>query len=264
MRKLLQGLRQFQSSLYPQKQELFARLAHGQNPSVLFITCSDSRIIPSMLTQMDVGDLFVIRNAGNIIPPYGSANGGEGAAIEYAIQALNIKEVVVCGHSNCGAMKGLLKLEHLKTEMPLVYEWLHHAESTRRLVKDNYQQCSGEDLLEITTAENVLTQIDNLQTYPVVRSRLRQGNLQIYGWVYDIESGEILAYEPNSHAFLPANDLAIAEYQQHQGDRAINNTPLPVACPPPAFSTNPNLAPWLSPSQAERIHRGSDGKSSGH
>ena len=153
MRKLLQGLRQFQDSHFPKRQELFERLANDQKPIVLFITCSDSRIIPSLITQTDVGDIFTIRNVGNIIPPYGSSNGGEGAAIEYAIQALGIDQVIVCGHSNCGAMKGLLKIDYLEEEMPLVYEWLKHAESTRRLVKDNYQHCGGEDLLGITTAE---------------------------------------------------------------------------------------------------------------
>jgi len=258
MRKLLQGLRQFQDSHFPKRQELFERLANDQKPIVLFITCSDSRIIPSLITQTDVGDIFTIRNVGNIIPPYGSSNGGEGAAIEYAIQALGIDQVIVCGHSNCGAMKGLLKIDYLEEEMPLVYEWLKHAESTRRLVKDNYQHCGGEDLLGITTAENVLTQIDNLQTYPIVHSRSRQGSLKIYGWIYDIESGEVLAYDSESHAFLPIHNLSLSEYQS-----AFQATsPLPIACQvsaPIAKSEAPNHTPWLSTSQSERILRGSNG-----
>jgi carbonic anhydrase len=262
MRKLLQGLRQFQTNDYPKKQELFEKLAHGQKPLVLFITCSDSRIIPSLITQTDVGDIFAIRNVGNIIPPYGASNGGEGAAIEYAIQALGIEQVIVCGHSNCGAMKGLLKLDYLEDEMPLVYEWLRHAESTRRLVQDNYQHCGGEDLLEITTAENVLTQIDNLQTYPIVHSRLRQNRLKIYGWIYDIESGEVLAYNSESHAFLPINSLSLAEYQTAFHS---TNSPLPIACPMPSSSPDPipeiqqpNHTPWVSAIQSKRVMHGSN------
>jgi carbonic anhydrase len=264
MRKLLQGLRKFQTGYFPEKQELFEKLAHGQKPLVLFITCSDSRIIPSLITQTDVGDIFAIRNAGNIIPPYGAANGGEGAAIEYAIQALGIEQVIVCGHSNCGAMKGLLKIEHLRDEMPLVYEWLRHAESTRRLVQDNYQNCGGEDLLEITTAENVLTQIDNLQTYPIVHSRLRQGRLNIYGWIYDIESGEVLAYDSESHAFLPINHISLSEYQSAFKS---SSSPLPIACSMPSSTPEvqvSNHTPWLSASQSERIVRGSNGSSDSH
>ena len=132
MRKLLKGLHKFQSSYFPANQDLFEQLAEGQKPRVLFITCSDSRIVPHLVTQSGVGELFVIRNAGNLVPPFGAANGGEGAAIEYAIHALGIEQVIICGHSNCGAMKGLLKLEKLRTEMPLVYEWLKHAESLYR------------------------------------------------------------------------------------------------------------------------------------
>jgi len=177
MRKLLKGLHKFQSSYFPANQEIFEQLAEGQKPRVLFITCSDSRIVPHLITQSGVGELFVIRNAGNLVPPFGAANGGEGAAIEYAIHVLGIEQVIICGHSNCGAMKGLLKLEKLRTEMPLVYEWLQHAESTRRLIQENYADIKGEELLAITMAENVVTQIENLKTYPVIRSKLHQNKM---------------------------------------------------------------------------------------
>ena len=122
MRKLIRGLQQFRATYVSTHQDLLEQLSHGQHPRVLFITCSDSRIDPSLLTNTDLGDLFVIRNAGNIIPPYGAANGGEGASVEYAIHALGIEQVVVCGHSHCGAMKGLLQLGELEDKMPLVYE----------------------------------------------------------------------------------------------------------------------------------------------
>jgi carbonic anhydrase len=147
MKKLLDGLYKFQTGYFHEHKELFELLSHGQHPRILFITCSDSRIDPNLITQAEVGELFVIRNAGNIIPPFGAANGGEGAAIEYAIEALGIEQVIVCGHSHCGAMKGLLKIESLAEKMPLVYDWLKHAEATRRLVKDNYNHYQGEELL---------------------------------------------------------------------------------------------------------------------
>ncbi len=117
MKKLLQGLEKFQSGYFDEHRQLFEQLSHGQKPRILFITCSDSRIDPNLITQAEVGELFVIRNAGNIIPPYGATNGGEGASIEYAINALGIEQVIICGHSHCGAMKGLLKLQSLADEI---------------------------------------------------------------------------------------------------------------------------------------------------
>lgn len=218
MDKLIQGLHQFQTNYFSSHKALFEELAHGQKPRILFITCSDSRIDPNLITQAGVGELFVIRNAGNIIPPYGATNGGEGAALEYALQALNIQNIIVCGHSHCGAMKGLLKLDKLKEEMPMVYDWLQWAEATRRTVKDNYIDYEGLDLLEIMIAENVLSQLENLHTYPVVRSKLHQGKLSIHGWIYRIESGEVLSYDPELHDFTyPSSRISFTEpeYQLH-------------------------------------------------
>jgi carbonic anhydrase len=273
MKKLITGLRQFKANYFSTHLELFEQLAHGQKPRVLFITCSDSRIDPNLITQTEVGELFVIRNAGNIIPPFGAANGGEGAAVEYAIHALGIEQIVVCGHSHCGAMKGLLQLGKLQEDMPLVYDWLKHAEATRRLVKENYSHCEGEELLEITIAENVLTQIDNLKTYPVVHSKLYQGKLKIYGWIYHLESGEVLAYDPASHAYMPPQ-TQLPEIDTEEGltlGQFASTTAPSIACGLPqrhpqhqaATAGNgnkvlPSLSTsWLSPEQAERIYRGS-------
>jgi len=194
MRKLIRGLREFQSNYFSSHRELFEKLSEEQHPRALFITCSDSRIDPNLLTQTEPGELFIIRNAGNIIPPYGAANGGEGAAIEYAVVALGVRQIIVCGHSNCGAMKGLLQIGKLTEEMPLVYDWLKHAEATRRLIKENYQNYQGKELLDATIEENVFTQIENLRTYPVVHSKLHRGELNIYGWVYKIETGGVFVY----------------------------------------------------------------------
>ena len=211
MKKLIRGLDKFRQTYVSSHQELFQQLSHGQNPRVLFITCSDSRVAPNLITDTDIGDLFVIRNAGNIIPPYGAANGGEGGTIEYAISALGIEQVVICGHSNCGAMKGLLKLNKLQQDMPLVYDWLKHAESTRRLVMENYPHYKGKDLMEVLVAENVLIQIENLKTYPIVRARLHQGRLKIYPWIYNIETGNVLAYDARTHTYIPPEGQLLEE-----------------------------------------------------
>jgi carbonic anhydrase len=240
MKKLLKGLRKFQTDYFVEHQELFEHLAHGQKPRVLFITCSDSRVDPSLITQADPGELFVIRNAGNLIPPYGATNGGEGAAVEYAIHALNIQQIIVCGHSHCGAMKGLLKLSKLEEDMPLVYDWLRHAEATRRLIKENYGHCEGEELLEVTIAENVLTQLENLKTYPVVHSRLHQGKMSLHAWIYEIETGEVQVYDPVREDYVPPQSQLS-----------------PLTSEPARTEFSTLSYPWLSPEQAERIYRGS-------
>ena len=211
MKKLIRGLDKFRQTYVSSHQDLLEQLSHGQKPRVLFVTCSDSRVAPNLITDTDVGELFVIRNAGNIIPPYGAANGGEGGTIEYAVSALEIEQIVVCGHSNCGAMKGLLKLNKLQKDMPLVYDWLKHAESTRRLVEANYPHYKGDDLIEVLVAENVLIQIDNLKTYPSVRARLHQGRLKIYAWIYNIETGNVLAYDARTHTYIPPEGQLIGE-----------------------------------------------------
>ena len=240
MKKLIKGLREFQTSYFSTHRELFEELSQGQKPRILFITCSDSRIDPNLITQAQVGELFVIRNAGNIIPPYKATNGGEGAAVEYAVHALGIDQIIVCGHSHCGAMKGLLKLSSLEEEMPLVYEWLKHAEATRRLLKENYSERQGEELLETAVAENVLTQIENLRTYPVIHSKLHRGQLSLYAWVYYIETGEVFEYDPVLHEYM-------APQSQLDGRESDYLKP----------QVHRTSVRWLPPEQADRIYRGS-------
>lgn len=202
MQKLIQGLHHFQDNIFSSQRDLFERLAQGQSPEALFITCSDSRINPNLITQTQPGDLFILRNAGNIIPPFGAANGGEGATIEYAVAALGVKDIIVCGHSHCGAMGGLLKPEAL-LELPAVQNWLSHAEATRRIVKANYQHLSGGDLLTAAIEENVLVQLENLRTHPAVAAAIARGALNLHGWVYKIETGEVFAYDPEQEQFQP-------------------------------------------------------------
>ncbi|QDU41509.1 Carbonic anhydrase [Maioricimonas rarisocia] len=200
MEKLIRGIHEFQSTHFGSQRELFERLAGGQKPDALFITCSDSRIDPSLLTQTKPGELFILRNAGNIVPPYGAANGGEGATIEYAVRALGIRDIIICGHTHCGAMQGLLSPEALE-ELPAVRNWLTHADATQSIVRERYRDETGEDLLTDTVKENVLVQLENLRTHPSVAAALSQGKLNLHGWVYRFETGDVFAFEPEQKRF---------------------------------------------------------------
>lgn len=202
MQKLIHGIHQFQETAFRPLQGLFEQLAHGQNPETLFITCSDSRIDPNLLTRSQPGELFILRNAGNIVPPHGAGNGGEAATIEFAVAGLGVKDIIICGHSHCGAMKGLLQPEQVAS-LPTVAAWLGHAETTRRIVLDNYQHLEGDRLVTATVEENVLVQLENLRTLPAVASRLVRGDLHLHGWVYKIETGEVFAYDLASGQFMP-------------------------------------------------------------
>ncbi len=216
MRKLIKGVHQFQTKYFDTHREMFEQLSLGQHPRILFITCCDSRIDPNLITQTQPGELFIIRNIGNIIPPYGATTGGEGAAIEYAIQELGIKDIIVCGHSHCGAVKGLLQLGNLAEEMPLVYDWLKYAEATRRIIKENYQGYEGEELLNAAIEENVLNQIENLRSYPVIHSKLYSGKLKLHAWIYKIETGGVFVYSTERCNIQAAHEDDINEYGEER------------------------------------------------
>ena len=206
MQKLVQGVHRFERGISGSQRELFARLAEGQHPDALFITCSDSRISPNLITQTDPGELFIIRNAGNIVPPYGAANGGEGATVEFAVVGLGVRDIIVCGHSRCGAMNGLLHPEGLK-EMPTMAAWLGHAEATRWIARQKYADLPDDALLNVTIQENVLIQMENLRTHPAVAAGLAGGKLTLHGWVYKIETGQVFAYDSERGQFLPLSEV---------------------------------------------------------
>lgn len=210
MQHLLGGIHQFHTQIVQEEREFFQQLAAGQNPSALFISCSDSRVDPSVITQSGLGELFVLRNAGNMVPPFGASNGGESAAIEYAVSVLGVKDIVVCGHSQCGAMQALLQPESMG-KLPVVRAWLAHAEATRRLIEENYPHEQGDKLLEITVQEHALMQIENLQTHPSVAAKLQRRELTLHAWVYRLETGEIRAFSSEAEEFVPlAADVARA------------------------------------------------------
>lgn len=213
MRKLISGLHHFQSNMFESRKELFERLATGQNPDALFITCSDSRINPNLLTNTEPGDLFILRNAGNIIPAHG-CGGGEAATIEFAVAVLGVRDLIVCGHSACGAIKALLNPSSLN-KLPAVRSWLSHAEATRQIIEDNYSDLDDEEKLNVAIQENVLAQIENLRTLPMVASRLLSGNVHIHGWTYKIQTGEVFSYSLEEGQFLPVSEVenAVAQRQ---------------------------------------------------
>ncbi len=211
MQQLIRGIHQFQTEDFRPLATLFQQLAERQSPETLFITCSDSRIDPNLLTRSRPGDLFILRNAGNIIPIAGAAPSGEVATIEYAVGALGVKDIIVCGHTHCGAMKGLLHPESLTT-LPAVASWLEHAATTRRIVADHYAHLPEDRKLVAAVEENVLVQLEHLRTLPVVASRLRGGDLHLHGWVYKIETGEVFAYDLETQTFV-----AIAEHAVNGG-----------------------------------------------
>jgi carbonic anhydrase len=202
MQKLIEGIHRFQSEHFVANQDLYARLTRGQSPEVLFITCSDSRIDPNLLTQSEPGALFIMRNAGNIVPPAGAGGDGEAASLEFAVAGLGVKDIVVCGHSLCGAMKGLFDPEQLKG-LPAVARWLRHAEATRLIVTENYKHLEGEAREAATVQENVLVQLEHIKTHPSVAVRLGRGDLRLHAWVFKIETGQVFAFQPDEGQFLP-------------------------------------------------------------
>jgi carbonic anhydrase len=211
MQKLVAGVRQFRHDTFATKQRLFEGLVKGQHPVALFITCSDSRIDPNLLTQTEPGELFILRNAGNIVPPYGVVGGGEAATIEYAIAVLGIKDIVVCGHSHCGAMGGLLDQSGLD-KLPAVRSWLCHAESTHRIIEENYGSVTDPAArLMVTVQENVLVQLENLRTHPAVAAATSRNELDLHAWVYEFETGQVFSHYPDTRQFAPIDGASLGD-----------------------------------------------------
>lgn len=170
----------------------------------MFITCSDSRLVLSMLTGTGPGELFVMRNAGNLVPPYGSGDLSSAATIEYAVEALGVEHVIVCGHAHCGAVAAAMNPETV-SNMPAVKEWLRHAEAARRVVEARQPEESERAMFAVE--RNVVSQLTSLQTHPSVAARLATKSLVLHGWVYAFEGGVIREYDGGSDTFVPLRDL---------------------------------------------------------
>lgn len=206
MKKLTDGYVRFRERTFPGHQQLFKELAATQKPHSMVITCADSRVIPELILDSQPGDLFVCRNAGNIVPTYSVGTGGVSAAIEYGVMALGVEHIIVLGHSNCGAMHAVAEPERLKN-LPAVASWLRHSEIARQMVARNYPQCTGHEALNALIEENVVAQLDHLRTHPSVASRLASGELSIHGWVYNIESGELRVFDARNGRWIEMSSL---------------------------------------------------------
>ena len=188
--RILHGVAKFQADVYPAQREMFERLRHKQEPLALFVTCADARVVPTLFTQSDPGEIFNEGNPGNMVPPHVEFVGGVTAGVEYAMLALKVPLVVVCGHTDCGVMKALL--DPAKADgMPSVQKWMSHGFAARDRALREYPYARSDERLQHVTEYNVLEQIENLKTHPSVRKRLRYGEVEIRGWVYDIGDGSI-------------------------------------------------------------------------
>lgn len=201
----IDGIKEFKNIHFKEDEILFEELVKkGQNPKALFIGCSDSRIIPTLITNSKAGDLFVIRNIGNMVPPFKPDNDfhGTAAAIEYAVSILEVEDIIVCGHSKCGMCKALYEEDKIKgVELIHIRNWLKLGETVKDRVLSMYEKDKDIDIYELTEKVNVLYQIKNLLTYPKVREKVENNSLRLHGWYYRIETGEIEFYNSETNSF---------------------------------------------------------------
>ncbi len=215
MNELIGRVFRFEKTIFPDSGELFAKLSsQGQSPKALMISCADSRVVPEQILQAQPGDLFVCRNAGNIVPPYATMNGGVSSTVEYAVAALGVRDIIVCGHSDCGAMKALSD-PSLLDGMPNVAAWLRHGAAATHVVDRCCPELTGTDRVRALSLENVMTQLAHLRTHPSVAAAIAQGEMALHGWFVDINAGQVLGLDGETGQFVPLRE-----------DR-----PLPVAVP---------------------------------
>ncbi len=203
MQKLEAGIHQFQANYFANNRGLFERLAEGgQRPETLFITCSDSRVVPTLITNTAPGELFIVRNVGNIVPAvYRGVLGGVSAAIEYAVEILEVSDVIVCGHTHCGAIDAILHPERV-AHLPFVSRWLTESSLIPTLIEQRYAHLEGEARITAAVQENVLVQLENLRSFDFVTKRLDSGRLKMRGWVFKIATGEVFDYDPIGGQFM--------------------------------------------------------------
>jgi carbonic anhydrase len=205
----------FEKRVFPDQASLFAKLAiDGQSPKALMISCADSRVVPEQIMQAAPGELFVCRNAGNIVPPFATMTGGVSATVEYAVMALGVRDIIVCGHSDCGAMKGLSDPEALE-KMPNVAAWLRHSKAADEIVRHGYPQLNSSERVRAVAMENVVAQIAHLRTHPSVAAGIARGHISLHGWFVDIHAGQVLGLDGFTGRFTTLRE----------------DQPLPVALP---------------------------------
>jgi len=229
MNELIGRVLRFQKEVYPPKSELYGRLAsRGQSPKALMISCADSRIVPEQVMQAEPGDLFVCRNAGNIVPPFAQANGGVTSTVEYAVEALGIRDIIVCGHSDCGAMKAVAEPSMVK-DMPNVAAWLRHSDAASRVVRDAYPDLDRADLVRTISLENVVAQLAHLRTHPSVAAGIARGEIALHGWFVDIAAGQVLGLDGETGQFVVLEEGGEIPVALKAVRRLAAEAPLPVA-----------------------------------
>ncbi|MEJ0015397.1 MAG: carbonic anhydrase [Acetobacteraceae bacterium] len=205
--RMIRSVRQFRDRVFPEYGDDFARLATGQDPVALFITCADSRISPEMITEAGPGDLFVSRNVGNLVPAYGEMLGGVSAVVEFAVKALHVPHIIICGHSDCAAMKALWDpASHDLDAMPTVKSWLRNAEAASSVVRATAAHLPEAEMLAALVRQNVALQLQHLRTHPAVAAALANRRVTLHGWVYDIGEGRIDALREATGALGPLDD----------------------------------------------------------
>jgi len=210
MPRFASGVVKFQDEVYPEKRALFEKLSAGQSPEALFVTCSDSRIDANLITQTDPGELFICRNAGNIIPPYTDYTGAMTASIELAVTGLNVPHIVICGHTDCAAMHGALQPERLDG-LPHVKEWLGYTQKALDRAQALGEGNDAAAIMRLLLEQNVILQLAHLKEHPSVAARLAAGDIRLHGWIYDIKAGDVSAYDDANGAFVPVADYYAAE-----------------------------------------------------
>jgi len=215
MNDLIGRVFSFEKTIFPASGELFAKLtSQGQEPKALMISCADSRVVPEQILQAQPGDLFVCRNAGNMVPPYSNMNGGVSSTVEYAVMALGVRDIIVCGHSDCGAMKALSNPAGLE-KMPNVAAWLRHGAAAEHIVSSCTGHLEGKERARAIALENVITQLAHLRTHPSVAAAIARGEMALHGWFVDINAGHVLGLDGETGKFVPLRE----------------DQPLPVALP---------------------------------
>ncbi|GAC1352047.1 MAG: carbonic anhydrase [Polyangiales bacterium] len=202
MQKMVKGIHSFQKGFFAQHRDLFKELAlKGQRPDTLFLTCSDSRVLPNHITGTGPGELFIVRNVGNVIPRMDLV-GGTAAAIEFGVEVLEVDHIVVCGHTQCGAIEAILDPKRTES-LPFVKQWLLQTERVRTVIHERYKHLPVEEQKVAAVEENVLMQLEHLREYAFVNKRLAEGKLSLSGWVFDVETGDVFDYDPIQCDFIP-------------------------------------------------------------
>ncbi len=211
MKKLIQGIVDFRQKTQASYREAFGNLAIGQSPNTLFVACSDSRVVPNTFASTNPGDLFVLRNVGNLIPPcdengLSTGDEAEAAAIEFSLITLNVQNIIVCGHSECGAMRALIDNRD-KVKMKNLKNWLRHGDTALDQLHEGLTLDNTLSPHNQLSQLNVLLQLEHIKSYPPVKKRLAEGSLELHGWWFDIAKADVYAYEEPHQKFILIDEV---------------------------------------------------------